>query len=111
MESTSTATNRIRKWKVFPGKNKFCCNGRVVTGAQLGIFYFTCVLIIVTSGLFFGVEYADIKLFNYFVDVDNCLRVLSGRMIVVALRQAYHSVARLDKYKNEFGTLMLISAI
>ena len=58
MEISPDTSVRVRKWEVFPGKNKFCCNGRLVTGTQLGIFYFTCVLIIGTSGLFFGVEYA-----------------------------------------------------
>ena len=49
-------TRMMRKWEVFPGRNKFCCNGRVMMAKQAGIFYLTCVLIIVTSGLFFGFE-------------------------------------------------------
>jgi len=45
-----------RKWQVFPGRNRFCCNGRVMMAKQAGVFYVTLVLIIGTSGLFFGFE-------------------------------------------------------
>jgi len=35
-------------------------------GASPWIFYFTCVLIIVTSGLFFGVEYVLFIVFIFY---------------------------------------------
>lgn len=45
-----------RKWQIFPGRNKFCCDGRVIMAQQTGIFYFTVGLIVVTSVLFFIFE-------------------------------------------------------
>lgn len=52
--SVMEVTRTVKKWEVFPGKNKFCCNGRVITGNQPVIFYVTLFLIIIVTGLFFG---------------------------------------------------------
>ncbi|XP_068603706.1 palmitoyltransferase ZDHHC18-B [Brachionichthys hirsutus] len=42
-----------RKWEVFPGKNRFCCDGRLIAARQSGVLPLTLGLIFLTSGLFF----------------------------------------------------------
>ncbi|XP_037120612.1 palmitoyltransferase ZDHHC18-like isoform X1 [Syngnathus acus] len=42
-----------RRWEVLPGKNRFFCDGRLITAGQSGMLPLTLGLILVTSGLFF----------------------------------------------------------
>ncbi|XP_053718685.1 palmitoyltransferase ZDHHC18-B-like isoform X2 [Synchiropus splendidus] len=42
-----------KRWEVFPGKNRFLCNGRVIMAGNTGVLPLTLGLIVVTSGLFF----------------------------------------------------------
>lgn len=55
---------RTRKWRVFPGRNRFCCDGRLMTSKQPGVFYLTCALIVITTGLFlaFDCRYLSVHL-------------------------------------------------
>jgi len=45
-----------RKWEVFPGKNRFYCDGRIIVARQSGVLPLTLGLILLTSGLFFVFE-------------------------------------------------------
>lgn len=42
-----------RKWELFPGRNKFYCDGLLMAAPNTSIFYLTVVLITGTSTLFF----------------------------------------------------------
>lgn len=42
-----------RKWEVFPGKNRFYCDGRIMLARQCGVLPLTIGLIFITSVLFF----------------------------------------------------------
>lgn len=46
----------MRKWKLLESKNRTYCNGRCLTGQNVGVFLFALFLIVVTSGLFFGFD-------------------------------------------------------
>lgn len=43
----------VKKWQVFPGRNKFYCDGRLMMARQTGVFLVTVVLIVGTCTLFF----------------------------------------------------------
>ncbi|XP_029114020.1 palmitoyltransferase ZDHHC9-like [Scleropages formosus] len=46
----------VRRWEKLPGRNTFCCDGRVMMARQKGVFYLTLVLIVGTCSLFFSFE-------------------------------------------------------
>ncbi|XP_077956777.1 palmitoyltransferase ZDHHC9 isoform X2 [Gasterosteus aculeatus] len=54
--SAVMVTRKVRKWEKLPGKNTFCCDGRVMMARQKGVFYLTLFLIVGTCSLFFAFE-------------------------------------------------------
>ena len=57
VESNRVETGTMRKWRQFPGRNQFYCDGRLMLGRGLGLFYLTCFLIVVPTLLFLAFEY------------------------------------------------------
>ena len=46
-----------RKWKHFPGSNRFYCNGLLMSASQMGVLLFLIILLIVMAILFFSFEW------------------------------------------------------
>lgn len=52
----SKMTHITRKWELFPGRNRFWCDGRIMMAPQTSVFFVTVGLICITSTLFFLYE-------------------------------------------------------
>lgn len=45
-----------RNWEIFPGRNKFYCDGRIIMSRSNCVFAMTVILIVGTTGLFFAFD-------------------------------------------------------
>lgn len=73
-----------RKWEVFPGKNQFFCNGRIVMARQAGIFYLTVFLIVGTTSLFFIFDCPDLT-----VQVSPAVPVVGALLFVFTISNLF----------------------
>lgn len=49
-------THTTKKWELFAGRNRFYCDGLLMSAPHTGVFYLTCFLITGTSMLFFAFD-------------------------------------------------------
>lgn len=52
----TTNVRRIRRYRIFPGRNRFFCDGRIIMAKQISVFYFTVALLVGTCVCFFIFE-------------------------------------------------------
>lgn len=45
-------SHATKKWEVFPGRNKFCWDGKIIMGPDVTVFYINVFLIVGTTLLF-----------------------------------------------------------
>ncbi|XP_051948956.1 palmitoyltransferase ZDHHC18-B isoform X1 [Xyrauchen texanus] len=69
-----------RKWEVFPGKNRFYCDGRIIVARQSGVLPLTLGLILVTSGLFFIFDCPFLV-----KHLTSCIPVIGGVLFVFVI--------------------------
>lgn len=55
-QSNKPGHRRKKRWEVFPGRNRFYCDGKIMMAKGIGIFCFTLFLLIFTCTLFFVFE-------------------------------------------------------
>lgn len=75
-----------RKWQVFPGRNKFFCDGRVMMAQQTGVFYFTVGLIVVTNTLFFVFDCPYLA-----VNLTPAVPIVGGLLFIFVLSALFHT--------------------
>ncbi|XP_029040466.1 palmitoyltransferase app isoform X2 [Osmia bicornis bicornis] len=75
-----------RKWELFPGRNRFCCDGRVMMAPQTGVFYVTVCLIAGTSGLFFAFDCPFLA-----VHITPAIPVIGGLLFVFVMSALFRT--------------------
>ncbi|XP_072535929.1 palmitoyltransferase ZDHHC18a isoform X2 [Salminus brasiliensis] len=69
-----------RKWEVFPGRNRFYCDGRIIVARQCGVLPLTLGLILLTSGLFFMFDCPFLV-----ANLTVCIPVIAGVLFLVVV--------------------------
>ncbi|XP_043677364.1 palmitoyltransferase app isoform X2 [Vespula pensylvanica] len=75
-----------RKWELFPGRNRFCCDGRVMMAPQTGVFYVTVCLVAGTSGLFFAFDCPFLA-----VHITPAIPVIGGLLFVFVMSALFRT--------------------
>nr|CAG4646838.1 EOG090X01OT [Megafenestra aurita] len=75
-----------RKWEIYPGRNRFCCEGRIMMAQQIGIFYVTVGLIVATSCTFFIFDCPFLA-----EKITPAIPVVGGLLFVFVLATLFHT--------------------
>jgi palmitoyltransferase ZDHHC9/14/18 len=73
-----------RKWEVFPGRNNFLCNGRILMAQRAGLFYLCVFIIVLTSVLFFAFDCPFLA-----VNVSPAVPVIAGVLFIFVMSNLF----------------------
>lgn len=90
MDSERSSTRLKRKWEVYPGRNKFYCNGHCVSSPDYGGYLCCLFLILVTGGLFFAFDCV------YLAENVNPVIPVIGGMLFIFILGTLHQTTFID---------------
>lgn len=74
------------KWQVFPGRNRFFCNGRIIIAKSLSLFYLTIFLIFTTCSMFFVFDCPYI-----FVHISPAIPIIAVILFLFTMSCFFHT--------------------
>ncbi|XP_063055113.1 palmitoyltransferase ZDHHC18a [Engraulis encrasicolus] len=86
LANDKNAQKQRRKWEVFPGRNRFFCDGRIIVSRQSGVLPLTLGLILITSGLFFIFDCPFLV-----ANLTVCIPVIAGVLFVFVVFSLLHT--------------------
>lgn len=89
-----------RKWEVFPGKNRFYCDGRIIVARQSGVLPLTLGLILVTSGLFFIFEWVRLILYGSVILIASSVQKLSTDDTKLLFKRYFNELSPVWRIKS-----------